>query len=184
MPGSVIGTKMGLGFPGTYARSGDFLVGNHFVQATDDNGPQFGEPVVGNADNTVTSVKDYVSTSPAGTFTAAKFKGVAVREVKTITTYQVGTQEQTQYNPGDPCDVLKRGHVSVVCQLGTPVAEGAVYVRVEANDSYPTAVVGGFEYRTDTDSSKCVLLTNCQWATGEIDANKVCELAILYPLNA
>ena len=175
MPGPVIGKSMNLGFPGTYDRNADCYIAARLVYDEDVNGPDFGEPMILNADNTVSSVKDYLLTS-GNTFLATKFAGVAVREVKTIQTYEVGSLNAAKYQPGDPCDVLERGNVSVVCQNGTPVAGGAVYVRTVARTGL---VVGGFEYGTDTDSTTRILLTNAQWMTGEKDANNVCELAIL-----
>lgn len=188
MPGTVIGVKMNQGYPGTFARNADCIIASRMVRnVAGDNGPNFGDPcvLIGSAsaadNNTYQSVADFIAaTRTAGTFTAALFAGIAVREVKTYQTYTVqpagGMPAIGGYLPGTPCDVLERGSASVVCNAGTPVAGGAVYLRIAAGT---VGVVGGFEYRADTDSGKCVLLTNALWTTGLMDANNVCEMTIL-----
>ena len=60
--------------------------------------------------------------------------------------------------------------------MGSPQLGGAVYVRVTANESYPTAAAGGFE--AEADGANTVQLTGCQWA-GTADADGVAELRIL-----
>jgi hypothetical protein len=160
------------GFPGTFARNGDCIITNRIRYASDTGTLAFGDPVLLRSDNTFTKMQ-------AGG-TMAAFAGVAVREVKQFTT-SFTAQSNGSYAPGDPTDVIERGPVSVVCNVGTPVAGGAVYVRITANGAIPAGVVGGFEYRTDDDDDdgKCILITNAKWATGLIDANKVAELTLL-----
>ena len=85
------------------------------------------------------------------------------------------------YNPGEAAPVMKRGCVNVACQRGTPKTGGAVYLRIAANESYPNAVVGGFE--AEADENNTVKLGNCQWR-GEADANGIAELRILTIINA
>jgi len=169
MPGQAIGTSMLYGYPGSFARNGDCVIRNRIVKTT---APAFGDPVVLNTDGTVTKF------GAAGT--AATFDGVAVREVMQNAAYlpAIGT-----YAVGQPCDVIQRGSVSVICNVGTPTAGGAVYIRVTANAGIPAGVVGGFEFRSDTDDDKCLLITNAKWTNGLIDANKVAELTILSRLN-
>lgn len=169
MPGKTIGTKMLYGYPGSFARNADCYIMNRPVKADDTDSIGFGDPVILNSDNTYSKF--------GATGTAAAFAGVAVREVQQATSYL--EQGAGAYAPGSPCDVIERGNVSVVCRVGTPVAGGAVYVRITANAGVAGSAVGGFEYRADDDDDKCILLTNCKWATGLIDANKVTELAIL-----
>lgn len=170
MPGQAIGIQMQYGYPGTFARNGDCIIGNRPVKGSDTVGPNFGEPVVLNADNTFSKF------GSAGT--AATFAGVAVREVKQTTDY-LGSSGQ--YLPGQPCDVIERGNVSVVCNVGTPTAGGDVYVRITANESIPAGVVGGFE--AAADGANTVKLTNAKWATGLKDSNNVTELSILNRIN-
>lgn len=111
--------------------------------------------------------------------TAAQFVGVAGCEIKSALTYL--DQSQGQYAVGEPVSVFMRGAVNVFCQRGTPALGGAVYVRITANGSYPSAVVGGFE--AEADSSNTIQLTNCQWA-GAADANGIVEMRILTLNNA
>ncbi|MCL6442062.1 MAG: hypothetical protein K6T83_01125 [Alicyclobacillus sp.] len=172
MPGSVIGKTLNLGFPGNVSRSADAIIENRAVSASSSPIP-FGAAVVLNPDNTYSLF--------GASNTAAQFAGVAIREVKqgvNYSSYYVGASNTTQsYSPGQPCDVLERGAVTVVCQLGTPTAGGKVYIRVATNASYPNAVIGGFEAQADGTNN--VLLPNCQWKTNQIDGNNVAELQIL-----
>lgn len=108
-----------------------------------------------------------------------QFAGVAVREVKQSTSYFTS---QGDYEPGQPCDVLERGSVTVNCNHGTPTARGQVYVRVIFNNAYPNAPVGGFE--AVSDGTNTIQITNAQWKTGNLDSNGVAELTILTRNNA
>ncbi len=168
MPGSAIGTSMLYGYPGSFARNGDCIIANRIVKSTDSEGPDFGDPIVLNTDNT------YSKFGASGT--AALFAGVAVREVKQGTDF-TNQNAAGNYAPGEPCDAIERGNVSVVCNVGTPTAGGKVYVRIAANVAIPAGVVGGFEAAADGENT--LELTNCRWATGLIDANKVTEMSIL-----
>lgn len=181
MPGKAIGIQMNVGFPGTFARNADCIIASRMVKnVTGDSGPSFGDPCVLNTDNTYQSVADFIAAGrTAGSFTAALFAGVAAREVKTYQSYSANMPQIGGYAINQLADVIERGTVAVVCNVGSPTAGGAVYVRITANSGVAGSVVGGFEFRADDDSGKCILLTNCKWATGLIDSNKVAELAIL-----
>ena len=178
MPQQIIGLSLNLGFPGTVSRNGDELIeGNRAVKSTDTVGPNFGDPVVLNADTAIGSYSSVAAYIAAGnTFTSAKFAGSAVREVKTPTSFLaqnlIGGYLAGQYVP-----VLERGSMSVTCNNGTPVANGSVYVRVLVNAAVPAGVVGGFEAAADGANS--VLLTNAVWHQGQIDSNNTAELTIL-----
>lgn len=122
-------------------------------------------------------------TYPIGTATnientVAQLLGIAVREVKQATDYYPGSGgASSQYLPGQPCDVLERGSVTEICQNGTPVAGGPVYLRLALNATYPNAVIGGFEAAADGTNS--VLVPNYMWTTGNVDSNGVAELTVL-----
>ena len=90
-------------------------------------------------------------------------------------------QNTGRYAAKEAVPVFQRGAGNVICQKGTPRRCGAVYVRTAANESFPTAAVGGFE--AEADGANTVQLTNCQWA-GPADAGKVAELRILTMQNA
>lgn len=168
MPGQVIGTSMNAGFPGSFARNGDCVI---FPRPVKTAAIPFGSGVILNTDNTVSKF------GAACAF--ANFVGVAAREVKTMTAAYYPQPTIGQYEVGEICDVIERGSVSVVCNVGTPVAGGAVYIRITANGAIPPGVVGGFEYRADDDSGNCILITNAKWTTGFMDANKVSEITLL-----
>ena len=164
----VIGTTMTAGYAGSYARQPDMIVETR--PAGGSANIPFGAPLVYSTGTVV---------QMGASATATQFVGVAGREIKSSLSYL----EQTpgQYAPGDPVSVFQRGSIQVYCQRGTSALGGAVYVRIIANGSYETAVVGGFE--AEADSSNTVQLTNCQWG-GPADANGIAELVILTRNNA
>ena len=167
MRGQVIGKSMPHGYAGSYARQADMVVDTHPLEKA----IVFGTPVVF---GTAGAVKPWETSSEA-----ANFVGVAIREVKSATDYM--NQNEGSYQIGEAVPVMKRGCVNVICQNGTPVPGGKVYIRTVKNESYPNAVVGGFEATADT--GKNVELTNAQWK-GSADANGVAEMRILTILNA
>lgn len=162
----VIGAKMPNGFAGSYSRQPDMIVDTYVANTA----IAFGAPVAYD----IAGIKVLGASGQA-----SDFLGIAVREVKSATNYL--SQNTGSYAQYDAVPVMKRGRVNVLCQRGTPAANGTVYVRITANASYPTAVVGGFEASSDTTNS--VALTNAKWK-GAADANGIAELEIFYPLNA
>jgi hypothetical protein len=179
-------TGLNFGFPGTISRAGDPLVVAKEVLATTPNNIPFGTPVVvipttGGGD-TVVGVVDYVGTGTgqqSGTFTAAKFAGVAVREVKSMLTYPVNpdTPQTGSYAPTQECEFLVRGTISVQIYTGTPASQAAVYVRTVLNASVaPNGIVGGFEAGSLAGN---VALTNVVFKNGNVDANGVTEITVL-----
>ncbi len=179
MPGTVIGTSMNQGYPGTYARNGDCYIKSRKIKSTDTNGPSFGDPCVLNADDTYSSVADLLLAG--GSFSMANFAGIAGREVKTYLSYPP-SNSLGGYEPGDEADVIERGNTPVVCNVGTPTSGGKAYVRIKANVLVAAGVVGGFEAANgvdSTDTEYCIELTNCRWESTLVDGNNVAELAIL-----
>lgn len=164
----VIGETLTAGFAGSYARQPDMIVNTR--PAGGSAAIPFGAPLKYDGTAVV---------QMGASDTADKFVGVAGREIKSSLTYL--EQSPGQYNPGDPVSVFQRGSIQVYCQRGTPTLGGAVYVRITANVSYESAVVGGFE--AEKDSSNTVQLTNAQWG-GPADANGIAELVILTRLKA
>lgn len=138
MAGKAIGISMGFGYPGNYARTPDDVTVSRVIKASTDPVP-FGACLKLNSDNSV---------ELAGTgFKAEDFAGIAVREVKTPTSFT--SQNTVEYVAGQVCDALVRGAVTVVCNVGTPAAGGDVYVRIAENALIPDGVVGGFEAAPD-----------------------------------
>lgn len=164
-----IGKTMPHGFAGSYSRQPDTIIDTHPLAGSANIA--FGLAVVPGTAGAVAPV--------SGTTTAAQFLGIALRETKSAVNYL--NQSEGAYVPGDAVPVLKRGCANVICQNGTPAFDGAVYLRIAANSSYPNAVVGGFEAAADGANS--VQLTNVKWK-GTADANGVAEVRILTTLHA
>lgn len=162
MPGKVIGTSLGLGWAGTQSRTADAIIQNRIADGT----IKFGQAVK------LTSANKWKLVGSGDQ--ATDVAGIAIREV--IQANQFDPQSNPDYVDGAPCDVMTRGNVIVKCQRGTPSAGSAVYVRITANDSYPTAVVGGFE--ASSDSTNSVQVSNIEWTTGLVDANGMAEVTI------
>lgn len=165
MAGSVIGTTMNIGYPGSFARNGDCVIVPRGVKSTDVVNIGFGDPVVLNTDNTYSKF--------GASNTAAQFAGVGIREVKQTADYY---SPAGSYKPGESADAIVRGAVCVVCNVGTPTAWGNVYVRTVLNGAIPAGVVGGFE--ATADGTNTILLTNAKFNTGNMDVNKVVEIII------
>lgn len=164
-----IGIKMPHGYAGSFARQPDMIVNTHSAAGS----IPFGAAVEYDAKGNVTAM--------GALSTAAKFVGVAVREVKSALNYL--DQSAGAYAAGEAVPVLMRGSVNVKCYSGTPVLGGKVYIRVAANAAMPNAPVGGFEAAADATAANTVALANCQWA-GPADANGIAELRILTMNNA
>lgn len=170
MPGSVVGKSLNLGYPGNISRNADAIIMNRIVKSDSAN-INFGDPVILNSDNTYSKF--------GATGTAESFAGIAVREVKQSTDYF--NSAQGFYAPGQPCDAASRGTLTVTCNVGTPTAGGAVYVRITANGAIPNGVVGGFE--AAADGANTILLTGAKWTTGKMDANRVAEVTLTQRIN-
>lgn len=180
MPGGVIGTSLNLGYLGGVSRNSgavdiyarqvkSILSGTTETQEV----LKFGDPVVLNTDNTV-SLWGETGTGVSDP-TAANFAGIAVREVKQATDYYTANGE---YVPGEMADVCRLGNVTVKCNVGTPTAGGAVYIRKKANDAIPAGLVGGYE--ADADGTNSILIPNLKWRTGLMDANRTTEVTVNY----
>ena len=162
MPGRTIGIMMNVGYAGTQSRTADAIIQNRIAEGT----IAFGQAVA----LTDTNKWRLVKTGD----TAAVVAGIAVREVVQANTFD--PQSNPDYVANVPCDVMVRGHCTVKCQRGTPASGAAVYVRITANNTYPNAVVGGFE--AEADDANTIQVTNIEWTTGVMDANGNVEVTI------
>jgi hypothetical protein len=169
MPGTTIGASFRNGFAGSYARQPDMII-ETFPAST---AITFGDPLTLASDGTVALF--------GATGTLATFVGVASKEIKTVGTSYTNQNAGGSYAIGEPVATFERGAISVICNVGTPAPGGAVYVRIVANSSIPTGVVGGFE--AAADSTNTIALTNCAWRTTK-DASNVAELVIKGRNNA
>src|SRR6266700_6437399 len=152
MPGATVGKQMNSGFPGTYSRNGDCIINSRPVLSTDSAGPKFGAAVVLNQDATGGTFSD-AAVSMANGHTPVMtqgsnyaFVGFAVREVMTLLASTFVAQPQLPaiqaYAPGQPCDVLERGSISVVVkdpQAAGYLSGAKVYLRTVLNGAYPSA---------------------------------------------
>lgn len=163
MPGSTIGIKLNNGYAGTVSRTADCVIQNRIAKGVD---IAFGQAVVLNDDNTFSLVGENT--------TATKIAGIAVREV--IQANVFNPQSNPNYVAEMPCDVLVRGQCTVACKRGTPKAGGAVYIRIKPNATYQDSFVGDFE--ADADSDNTIQVSNIEWTTGILDANKVAEVTV------
>lgn len=110
--------------------------------------------------------------------TLAQLVGIALREVQQALDYMPASGTPgAEYAPGSPCDVLEFGTAVVTCQLGTPTAGGPVYLRVALNNTYPNAVVGGWE--AEADGTNNIAVTQAKWTTGNLGASNQAEVTLL-----
>jgi len=132
------------------------------------------------AAGTITMSQAATANETAENFWVAVFGGIAVREVKTnITGYPYsGASEIGSYIPGQICESLVRGSITVAINNGTPVSNGPIYVRLSANGSFPAGVVGGLEAMQD-GAHNLLLANNVTFKTGNGDANNVYEVTFL-----
>lgn len=164
MPISVIPvTGLVLGPIGSVSQTDFPLVSPRQVKSTDTNNLAFGEAFVLNADNSYSSVKQYIASNStsalaaliagtAGTSPVCPI-GIAKDSVETNTYYplQGGTNMPAgSYAPGMMVNGLTRGTISVQVNNGTPAAANRfVYLRAVANTAIPAGVVGGIEATAD-----------------------------------
>lgn len=162
MPASIIPvTGLIQGPIGTISQSDYPLTTNRIVNATDTIFPLFGDTLVLNANNTYSSVGQFItddSSSLSGTTPIA----FAQANVKTNTYYPAG-QEGAQmtsggYLPGSPCDGFVHGTLTVWVPYGTPAGAGSpCYIRTATNAGFPLSKIGAIEGQSLTGNT---LLTN------------------------
>ncbi len=162
MSGTVVGKQLNFGYPGTISRSVDAIVINRLSKGE----ITFGEPVVLNADNSISKFGE--------SNVADDFVGVAVREVKQATEYATG---KASYLDKERTDALVRGSVCVKINAGTATAGGKLHIRIKENSAIPDGVIGGFE--AEADGLNTVELKGVRFTCGKIDSNKVAEITIL-----
>ena len=163
MPGKTVGIALDLGYPGSISRSSDNVIVNRISAGV----IPFGVAVARNPDNTVVAFGE--------THADADFIGIAGRIVKQQTDI---FSPMGGYKSMEPVDIIARGDVPVAFNgTGTPVAGGAVYIRVAENTAFPNAAIGDFE--AQADGANTILLENVRFTTGRTDANGVVEITVL-----
>jgi hypothetical protein len=183
MPGSVIlPTGLDNGPVGAISQTDFPLVSPRFVRSTDTLNINFGDPVVINADDTVSSVAQFILLG--GTLLTTTQFGIAVQNTKTNAYYPLGggtAMAGGYYAPGEACDILIRGTINVQINNGTPVTQYGVYVRKILDASIPKGVVGGFEAVADTYVGTDTIgpFTNVVFRRNTISADGVATVTIL-----
>jgi hypothetical protein len=176
MPGQVIGLQMGYGFAGNVSRQPDCIIEAMAVKSNSNNIP-FGALVIDNGDDTVSSVG-----STGITVGNSTILGIAAAEVKSArvysTTYPNTTPDVQYYAPGERCDVIKRGDVTVKCVNGTPARGGQVHVRTALNASFPAEQIGDLRTSSDSTNTFAIPTSHMTWKTARKDANNISELSI------
>jgi len=196
MPGTTVATNMNTGFAGQRSRnnSADSIEAK-LVKTTDTANINFGDAVVLNSDATGGTWSQAIGfIAGGGTFLMqvasgiknGVFAGFAMRQVKAYLTYTVnygapGAGPLNYYSPGQEAEVMTQGYVSVpnyklFGSNPAPTTGGAVFFRTVTNGA--GTAVG--DLNTQADGSNTVQLTNCQWATGDLDTvNNTVEVCLL-----
>lgn len=169
MPGKTIGLSLNYGFAGSYAHQPDMVI--ETLPNVDTTDIVFGRPVMYDNSDAFGGVKNVDATTTADTFL-----GVASKEVKANYIFD---EQNTggRYRPNEPTSVFERGSITVLCTTGSPVRNGAVYVRTVASGAL---AVGDFE--TTEVTGENILIPNARWG-GPKDARNAAELVLLTRAN-
>ena len=139
--------------------------------------------------STITLSKNATATNGAQVVYVAILYGIAVREVKTMLTYNptaggLGTPPFVgSYSPGSYVGVLLRGSITVACPVGTPVAGFPAYIRAILNGAIPAGLVGDIEAAVDGANTVAINtiagVADAYFKNGAIDANSLTELTFI-----
>jgi hypothetical protein len=141
--------------------------------------------VVSGSTITLSAATTATATGVAITFLSANlstttFAGFAIREIKSFETYIVASSNSAPtvayYAQGTYVDPLKRGVIVVKNYVGTPVANGKVYLRIALNASVPSGVIGGVE--AASDGTNTIQVPNAAFFTGYVDSNSQVEVSL------
>jgi hypothetical protein len=157
------------------------------VLATTPNPIFFGSTMVvvpnasGGGDNWQ-SVADFIA--GGGTMTAARFAGIAVRNVTATLgfPYPPGGAIIGSYLQGTQCEGLVWGDVGVTINVGTPVSQGPVYLRILVNGSIPAGKVGDLE--AAADGTNTIELSGVVFTNGVLDQNNNTGITLLTQQSA
>ena len=153
MPASVIPvTGLILGPIGTVSQTDFPLTTPRQIDLNDTLIPAFGDSMVLNANNTYSSVAQYIN--DGGVLTPNTPVCFAQENTKTNTNYLTnGTGSIAAsgvYPAGSEADALTRGTMNVALNNGTPAGAGSpVFIRTTLNGAVPNGVIGGIEAVAD-----------------------------------
>jgi hypothetical protein len=137
---------------------------------------------------TITTSKAATATTGAAALFVAILYGIAVREVKSMLTYNptaggISGALVGSYSPGSYVGVLLRGSITIACPVGQPIAGGIAYLRSILNGSIPAGLVGSIEANPDTINSQAIQAINgtgdAYFKNGVVDANTLTELTFI-----
>lgn len=128
---------------------------------------------------TTITISQAATASATVNLSYALLGGLAVREVKTQLTYPItpGSSVIGTYLPGQMTEAMVSGTIIGQIYVGTPVAGGAIWLRVIANGGIPAGVVGQLEAAPDGVNN--VRIPGWLFKTGVLDANNFAEINIL-----
>lgn len=181
------------GFLGNPSRFGKRTITARQVLSTTPNPIKFGDPCViipnsSGGGDTVQSVADFIA--GGGTFTAAKFAGIAVREVKSNLNLFTNMENVDSggfvgsYAPGEIAEIMEEGSLTVLVNTtnGAAVSQAPIYIRVVAHA--PNNAVGDIESVADATGADTVQIPGVLFRTGNVDGNGVAEITMLNRVSA
>lgn len=170
-------TGPNVGFAGTVSRFGERVIAaREFVPTTTTNVLNFGDPAVLIENNTGgywDSVLDFIAAAQSNVaLLDTQWAGAAVREVKTMLTYEAGLQPGLQqvgyYSSTQMAEVLERGSITVpITVSNSPVAGSQIYVRVVTNTNVAAGFVGDWEVGTPAATDLFTAASTSNAAAGQ-----------------
>jgi hypothetical protein len=141
-----------IGFPGAVSRFGDRVILARELNPSATLNLNFGDPavIIPNATGGYyDSVLDFVTALASNIgLVAGYFAGMAVREVKTMLTYNTGNPAILSvgyYAPNSMAEVLERGSGTVFLSVGAPNTQAQLYTRVVLNSAVTAGTIGDWE---------------------------------------
>lgn len=185
MPAGVIPvTGLTIGPVGRISNTDFPIVTPRVLNATDTLSANFGDALVLNANNSYSTVAQFILNG--GTLASTTPLAVAQGDIHTNPYYPLvgGTAMPGGiYTPGMVVDGVTRGTINVLVTNGTTFsAGGAVYIRHALNAEIPAGVIGGFE--ASADGANSIAITNMVWKTGMISPDGVAQLTLLNRMMA
>lgn len=92
-----------------------------------------------------------------------KIRRYCQRKVKGATVWP--SQNFGSYKAQEPCDILQRGGISVICAWGTPHVGADVYVRTKVADGTSPAGAALGDLGAADETGNCVKLTGVKWSS-------------------
>lgn len=168
MTAQVYTTRMPAGYVGLVSRT----ISGQVIEAEqlDGSTPPTAFGVAVQTDSTSGKLKAYTA---AATITGALVRGYPMQGSISTVSNAYGSPTPVAGSIGSR---MRRGYFMATCAWGTPVADGAVYIRQQTNGGTRAAGALG-DLEATADSTYNVAITGWRW-TGGVDANGVAEIAV------